>query len=70
MTKKITLNVTGMKCGGCEQTVSDKILQIEGVTTVQANHVNNSISIVCENSQFDISKIKQAIINAGFTVCE
>ena len=68
MTKKITLNVDGMKCGGCEQTVTEKILQIEGVSTVQADHANNSISIECENSLFDIAKIKQAISDAGFTV--
>lgn len=68
MSKSITLTVTGMKCGGCENTVTEKLFADEGVLTVNASHKNNFIAIKYEDAETNPEAIKQIITVAGYSV--
>ncbi|MFM8340748.1 MAG: heavy-metal-associated domain-containing protein [Methylomonas sp.] len=68
MSETIVLNVTGMKCGGCESSLTNKLSVLEGVLSVQASHQQKRVEVVYEPSQIDADEIEDAIIDAGFKV--
>jgi|GEM_PF-220293 len=68
MIESQTLTVTGMKCGGCETNVTEKLKVIPGVISVSASAKNNEVSIEYNNELTDIATLKTAILNAGFEV--
>lgn len=68
MTEKVTLNVSGLKCGGCESNVKNKLNTVEGVQFVDASSKENSVTVEFEESKTSLEAISQAITEAGFTV--
>lgn len=70
MSESISLNVTGMKCGGCENNVKGKLESLEGIIAVAASSKENSISIEYNSSQASLDDIKNTIAAAGFVVVE
>jgi copper chaperone CopZ len=68
MIESLTLTVTGMKCGGCEANIIEKLSAISGVISVTASAKNNEVSIDYNNELTDIATIKSAIKDAGFEV--
>ncbi len=68
MANEITLAVTGMKCGGCENTVQTKLQDLDGVESVDASHQENTVTVHYDATRVDLDSIKQAITDAGYTV--
>ena len=68
MANEVTLTVTGMKCGGCENNVKTKLQDLDGVQSVAASHKENTVTIQYDAAQVDLDSIKQAITDAGYTV--
>ena len=66
MIESLTLTVTGMKCGGCETNIIEKLSAISGVISVTASAKNNEISIEYNNELIELDTIKATIIEAGF----
>lgn len=62
----ITLNVTGMKCGGCETTVQDKIKALAGVQSVTASHKAKTVDIEYDETVADPSAFRKIILDEGF----
>ncbi len=62
------LTVTGMKCGGCETNIIEKLNAISGIISVTASAKHNEVSIEYNNELTDITTIKAAIKDAGFEV--
>ena len=58
------INVQGMTCSHCEESVQKSLLKINGVNTVTANHENNTVTITGEN--YSIDKIKKTILDLGY----
>ena len=56
--KELELNVTGMKCSGCENRVKNAILEIKEVKKVEANHVNGKVNIIFKKEVDDLIKDK------------
>lgn len=46
---KITLEIQNLKCGGCTQTISSKLLALQGVYAVTVNHENHTVTFNHEN---------------------
>ncbi|MFB6198326.1 MAG: heavy-metal-associated domain-containing protein [Halobacteriaceae archaeon] len=63
--KRIT--VTGMSCTGCEQNVENALQTINGVSRVDADHEENTVEVVIEDSVAD-ADIDTAIKDAGYDV--
>ena len=68
MTKSVSLTVTGMKCGGCENNVTTKLLALAGVISVKASHQAKHVDIEYDPLQINLDEIEDTISGAGFTV--
>ena len=64
----LTLTVTGMTCGGCENAVKRVVSSIAGVSSVTASHRDNRVVVDYDPVKADINRISDAIRNAGYTV--
>lgn len=64
----LTLQVAGMKCGGCEKTVEAAIGTLPGVFAVKAQHQQNAVELDYDTAQIDATTIKNAIRTAGYQV--
>lgn len=70
MIESVELTVTGMKCGGCEANVTDKLAVVNGVTAVKADFKANLVGIDYDPEQTTLDSLKQTITEAGFTVTD
>ncbi|MEE9338068.1 MAG: heavy-metal-associated domain-containing protein [Methylococcaceae bacterium] len=68
MSESISLDVTGMKCGGCESNVTTKLNTIDGVMSVNAMSKEKKVEIEFDTEKTNIKEISQAITDAGFVV--
>lgn len=64
---EIIIKVDGMMCPHCEAHVKDAIEKIAGVKQCVANHKEKVVKVSCEK-EVDINLIKEAIVDAGYTV--
>lgn len=62
----LELDVEGMSCTGCEQTVTNAVKQIEGVHRVEADHESGSVEVTAEEDREEA--VQRAIHDAGFDV--
>jgi len=70
MNESVLLNVSGMKCGGCETNVTGKLQAIEGVVSVNASFKDNEVNVEFDADKTSLDIITDAIIDAGFSVEE
>jgi copper ion binding protein len=64
----VTLRVTGMTCGGCENAVKRALGRLEGVTAVEASHAQQSVSVTFDPGKATLDAIKERIGAAGYRV--
>ena len=65
--KDIKINVTGMVCEGCEKRVVNALNLIDGVSSVVANHNDNTVTFKM-NEDVSLDEVKEAITDLGFEV--
>jgi copper chaperone len=68
MSESVSLDVTGMKCGGCESNVKTKLNTIDGVITVDAMSKENKVNVEFDPEKTTVEIISEAIIEAGFAI--
>ncbi len=68
MSESVSLEVTGMKCGGCETTVKKKLNAMEGVISVEAMNKENKVDVEFDSDKTNVEAISAAITEAGFKV--
>ena len=66
--KTIQLHVTGMTCGGCENTIMTKVNEIDGVTETQASHMEELTTVSFDTTQTSIDEISEIINGLGYSV--
>lgn len=66
--EQMTLAVTGMTCGGCENAVRRVVSSIAGVSNVTASHTENRVVVDYDPVQIDRAAIERAITTAGYHV--
>ena len=64
----LTLRVTGMTCGGCENAVKRAVGQLDGVREVQASHQDEQVDVTFDESKVDRETIEQKIRRLGYGV--
>lgn len=69
MAQQLTLTVTGMTCGGCENAVNRALSSIEGVSSVSASHPENRVTLTYDPGRVDRATIAKTIEAAGYQVC-
>jgi copper chaperone len=65
---RIEVSITGMTCGGCEQSVQKSVASLEGIKSVKAMSAMGKAFIEFSPSVVDTAKIKTAITTAGYSV--
>ena len=70
MSTTVKLTVTGMKCGGCDKTVTDKLMAKDGVSAVTADHANDLVEVVFDEAVIEEDDLLDCIEEAGFTVVD
>jgi len=64
----VTLRVTGMTCGGCENAVKRTLLKLPGVESVIASHSGQSVRVDYQPGSVTIGAISSAIASLGYEV--
>ncbi len=64
--KSIQLNISGMKCGGCVQTVERILINSEGTKNVTVNLLTESAYFDIKNNNLDIQEILDNLSTNGF----
>lgn len=67
-TQTITLNIEGMTCGGCVNSVTNALNQVAGVQSADVSLQNNNATITFDDSQTNAHQLTEAIEDAGFDV--
>lgn len=64
--KRMPRNITvdGMSCGGCERTVEEALVEVDGVESASADHGSGTVTV---DGDADESELIQAIEDAGYT---
>jgi len=62
------LSIEGMTCTGCEETIEAGVNKIEGVGSIEANHVDGNAELKFEEGKIDTAAVKAAIEAAGYKV--
>lgn len=68
MADRLSLTVTGMKCGGCETNIKTKLEALDGVSSVVASHKEKTVELEFEPEKIDEDDIIDVITDAGFKV--
>lgn len=66
----ITLRVTGMTCGGCENSVKRALGRLDGVGDVEASHAGQSVRVSLDPARVTVDQIRERIAAIGFTVAD
>jgi copper chaperone CopZ len=66
--KTVNLDVEGMTCTGCENTIKEAVGKVPGVTDVTASHTEGLAVVKYDSTKTDLKAISGAILDAGYTV--
>ena len=65
---KYEIMIEGMTCTGCEQTIEAGVNKLEGIKSVDANHLEGNAFVEFSESKTDTSSIRKAITATGYKV--
>lgn len=68
MHTEVTLPVTGMTCGGCENAVKRAVERLPGVTAVVASHRDGTVQVSFDPAVIAAADIAGRIRALGYTV--
>ncbi len=60
------INVDGMSCGHCVETIENAVMKMEGVSQVQVSLENKNVSVDFDENQTSLEDIKGKIVEVGF----
>ena len=66
----VTLKVTGMTCGGCENSVKRALGRLDGVGEVFASHAEQRVTVSLDPGKVTPDQVRQKIVAIGFTVAD
>ncbi|NUM40767.1 MAG: heavy-metal-associated domain-containing protein [Leptospiraceae bacterium] len=66
--KTLELNVNGMSCGHCVNTITKSLKALSGVKEVDVSLPNKKVSVSFEENTVQVEKIKESIVDAGYEV--
>lgn len=67
MATHVTLEVTGMSCTGCEDTVESVVRDVRGVRDATADHEAGTVTVTGDDD-LDEGYVVTAIHNSGYEV--
>lgn len=70
MTESLTLTVEGMKCGGCEAIIINKLKSLAGIDSVTASRLTKEVQVEYDGNVTGPDTIAQVITEAGYKVID
>ena len=70
MADTLTLRVTGMTCGGCENAVKRALARLDGVSDVSASHAQQQVGVTYDAGRVTPDQIKSKIAALGYAVAD
>ncbi|MGE7271968.1 copper chaperone CopZ [Brevibacillus panacihumi] len=64
----VTLNVQGMSCNHCVNSIEGALHKLEGVVTAKVNLADNQVNVTFEESVVSLEKVKETIEDQGYEV--
>jgi copper chaperone len=64
----IILNVQGMSCGHCVNSIQGSVGQLEGVNQVNVKLDDAQVEVTFNESQVSLDKIKETIEDQGYEI--
>lgn len=68
MTKQIQLQVSGMSCQNCVKSVTESVMELDGVKKVDVSLEGGSVEIAFDESKTDMGSIAETIEDQGYEV--
>ena len=68
MDQTITLNVSGMTCGGCENAVQRALGRMPGVSRVEASHAAGRVTVTFDDAHVTSAQLRDGITALGYAV--
>lgn len=66
--QNVTLNVQGMSCGHCVNSVEKSVGALTGVEQVKVNLTEGLVDVAFDESQVSLDQIKETIDDQGYDV--
>ncbi|MBM7587475.1 copper chaperone [Bacillus pakistanensis] len=66
--EKLTLNVSGMSCGHCVNSIEGSVGELSGVTAVKVNLDSGTVDVEFNPNEVTLDKIKETIDDQGYDV--
>ena len=63
---KVTLNVNGMKCGGCEKSVEDILTSLNGIERAKASSKDATVELEFRDDIIQLDQVKKVLNEKGF----
>ncbi|TXE10127.1 heavy-metal-associated domain-containing protein [Seonamhaeicola algicola] len=60
-----TIQIQNLKCGGCANTITTKLSELELVNNVKVDNANNSVSFSYENEE-TLKTVKTLLVKLGY----
>jgi copper chaperone len=64
----ITINIKGMTCSGCVNSITNVLKPLAGVSKVNVSLENNNATLSYDPTKTNLAQFKSAIEDAGFDV--
>jgi copper chaperone CopZ len=64
--KTVTLEIDGMTCTGCENTIQEAVTKIPGIISVKASHLDSTAVVSFDPDKTSIAAIGDAVNEAGY----
>jgi len=64
----VTLNVTGMTCGGCASSINKALSGYDGVKSSDANADAGTVLVEFDPAVIQRPALEQAVVDAGFDI--
>ena len=67
-TTTTTINIKGMTCGGCSNSVSRLLQALPGMEKCEVSLANATANITYDPSKLNLTTITDAVVAAGFEI--
>lgn len=67
MKSEVILNVSGMSCGGCADTVKSALSDLIGVDQVSVDLEEDEVTVKFKDDKVSIEDMEEAIQSSGYT---
>jgi len=65
--QKTDINISGMTCSGCANTVEKALAKLDGVESASVDHEKKSASVIYDANKVTSADFERAVESSGYT---